>query len=137
ASAYIARSLALFAGHRVERVYWYAWDDHGFTGLYLTQPNGKPTEAGRVFGLMTKWLLGARPDTCERFGSGKSEGAFACYFSRGEERFQILWHPGTTVQYDVPAGFKTIRRLDGGSAALTGTTTPVNPVPVLITTAAS
>lgn len=137
ASAYVARALALFAGHRVQRAYWYAWDDHGFSGLYLTRPNGKPTEAGRVFGLMSKWLIGARPDTCERLGSGKSEGAFACYFSRGEERFQIVWHPGTTVPYDVPAGFRTLRRLDGSNAALTGPTVPVRQVPVLITTAAS
>jgi len=137
ASAYVARALALFAGHHVQRAYWYAWDDHGFTGLYLTQPNGQPTEAGRVFGLMSKWLIGARPDTCERLAAGKSEGAFACYFSRGDERFQIVWHPGTTVQYDVPAGFRTVRRLDGSQASLTGPTVTVNPVPVLITTAAS
>ncbi|MDQ1708659.1 MAG: polysaccharide biosynthesis protein PslG [Frankiaceae bacterium] len=137
ASAYVARSMALFAGHGLQRVVWYAWDDHGFTGLYLTRPGGQPTEAGRVFGLMSTWLVGARGYGCTRIDSGKSEGAFACAFSRGDERFQILWHPGTTVQYAVPAGYRTLRKLDGSSAALTTSTVPVAPVPVLITTAGS
>ena len=137
ASAYVARALALFAGHGIQRVVWYAWDDLGFTGLYLTKSNGKPTDAGKAFGLMSSWLVGATPDTCERLASGKSEGAFACKFSRGDERFQIVWHPGTTVAYDVPAGFRTVRRLDGSAAPLKGATVPVTPVPVLITTAAS
>ena len=137
ASAYVARAMALFAGHGIRRVYWYAWDDYGFTGLYLSRSSNQPTKAGLAFGTMSRWLSGAKPASCERLAAGASEGAFVCSFSRGAERFQIVWHPGTTVSYDVPAGVKTVRTLGGTSVGIAGTSVRVGPVPVLITTAGS
>ncbi|MEO6713941.1 MAG: endo-1,4-beta-xylanase [Mycobacteriales bacterium] len=137
ASAYVAQALTLLAGHGIRRAYWYAWDDYTYTGLYLTRSNGKATEAGRVFGLMSSWLVGARPDTCDRIASGTAEGAYACYFSRGDEQFQIVWHPGKTTPYALPSGVRTVRRLNGASEAVSGSSVAIGVVPVLITTAAA
>jgi hypothetical protein len=138
ASAYVVRALALFAGNHVDRVHWYAWDDHGYLGLDLSEPDSqKPSVAGKAFGLMSGWLVGARAESCERFGSGAAEGAFRCQFTRGDEGIQIVWHPGTTVPYAVPPGYRSLHTIDGKTAPLPAGNLTVSPVPVMISTAAA
>ncbi len=138
ASAYVVRALAIFAGHQVERVHWYAWDDHGHLGLDLSEPDSQsPSPAGKAFGLMSKWLVGARGEGCTRFDDGLSEGAFRCQFTRGDEGIQILWHPGTKVPYEVPPEYRSLHTIDGKSAALPPGNLLVSAVPVMISTVAA
>lgn len=137
AMAYVARTYILSAHAQVARSYWYAWDDHGFSGLYLTSPDRRtPSDAGRAYGVTYNWLVRARLLRCSRTAVGPRAGTYTCLLSRGKDRMQISWHPTKSYLAAVPAGFRTVSRLDGSKRATTaGRLIRVSPVPIMVSTA--
>lgn len=137
AMAYVARTYVLLAAGNVARSYWYGWDQRGFTGLYLTEPDQKtPTAAGKAYGVTYKWLVGSRISPCVLQKTGTLAGGYVCALTRGRDRMQILWHPDRTRPTRIPAGFRSLQRLNGvKSRVRAGAPLSVGPLPVLISTA--
>jgi len=137
AMAYVARTYVLMAAGNVARSYWYGWDHRGFTGLYLTEADQKTASAaGKAYGVTYKWLVGARISGCVLQKTGTIAGGYVCSLVRGRDRVQILWHPDRTRPIRVPAGFRSIQRLDGSKKPLrAGSVLSIGPLPVLISTA--
>ena len=68
--------------------------------------------ASRAYQELARWLVGASFRGCSTPG-----GVVDCSFTRGGAPFHVLsWTPVGTVSVPVPAGLKTLTRLDGSSA---------------------
>lgn len=95
-AANVTRTFVLNAAHRVNRVYWYAWDLHGIGNTDLTTRNNATlTNAGVAYRVVSSWLLGGRVGAC----SVGSSGLYTCIvrYSGGVKR--IYWDPSgkTTI----------------------------------------
>ena len=54
----------------MERLYWYAWDNHEWVSLHTTERDSKTlTDAGRAYETISKWLAGARVEKREVFSA--------------------------------------------------------------------
>ena len=137
AMAYVARTYVLMAAGNVARSYWYGWDQRGFTGLYLTATDQKTANAaGLAYGVTYRWLVGARISGCAHPLTGPLAGGYLCSLARGRAQVQIIWHPDRTRAIRIPAGYRSLQRLDGSKAAVrSGSVLNVGPLPVLISTA--
>ncbi len=137
AIAYVARTYILSAHAKVDRTYWYAWDDRSFGGLYLTGEDRRtPSEAGRAYGVTYNWLVRARMISCQRTAIGPRAGTYSCKLTRGPNRMIITWHPAKSYLTPMPAGYRTVSRLDGSKTATKpGTLIRVSPMPIMVSTA--
>ncbi|MEO6714806.1 MAG: glycosyl hydrolase [Mycobacteriales bacterium] len=137
AMAFVARTYILTAHARVDRTYWYAWDDRGFGGLFLTsEDRNTPSDAGRAYGVTYQWLVRARLLRCSRVAIGPRAGTYACLLTRGRERMEISWHPTMSYLAPVPAGYRSVSRLDGSKvSAKPGTLIRISPMPIMVSTA--
>ncbi|MEO7157766.1 MAG: glycosyl hydrolase [Vicinamibacterales bacterium] len=137
AMAYVARTYILAVHAQVARTYWYAWDDHGFSGLYLTAADRRtPSEAGIAYGVTYQWLVRSRLVRCTRATLGPRAGTYTCTFTRGRDRMQISWHPTRSYLVAVPTGFHSVSRLDGSTVrARAGELIRVSPMPIMVSTA--
>jgi hypothetical protein len=137
AMAFVARTYILSAHAHVARTYWYAWDDRGFGGLYLTDLDRQtPSEAGRAYGVTYQWLVRARLIRCTRAATGPKAGTYTCLLTRGRDQMQISWHPTKSYLTPVPAGFRSVSRLDGSRVSTkAGTLIRVSPMPIMVSTA--
>ncbi|MEP7054537.1 MAG: glycosyl hydrolase [Actinomycetota bacterium] len=137
AMGYVARTYILSAHAHVERTYWYAWDDRGFGGLYLTAADRQtPSEAGLAYGVTYSWLVGARMLRCSRTATGVRAGMYTCLLLRGKDRMEISWHPTRSLLIAVPVGYRSVSRLDGSKVATrAGSLIRVSPMPVMVSTA--
>ena len=135
--AYVARTYVLMASGGVARSYWYGWDHRNYTGLYLTTNGSTAGPAGKAYGVTYGWLVGKQMLGCTRIASGALAGGFSCALRRGSAQIRILWHPDRTRPMRIPAGYRSLHRLDGSKTRVrTGTAFSVGPTPVYITTAA-
>lgn len=137
AMAYVARTYVLMAAGNVARSYWYGWDQRGFTGLYLTNSDQKTASgAGKAYGVTYKWLVGARISGCVLSKTGPLAGSYSCSLARGRTQLRIMWNPDRARATRVPAGYRSIERLDGSKKAIrAGSVLTIGPLPVLISTA--
>jgi hypothetical protein len=137
AMAYVARTYILSAHAHVDRTYWYAWDDQGFGGLFLTSSDRRtPSDAGLAYGVTYRWLVRARMLRCSRVAAGPKSGTYSCLLTRGRDRMEISWHPTRSYLTPVPAGYRSVSRLDGSTVATKpGTLIRVSPMPIMVSTA--
>jgi hypothetical protein len=137
AMAYVARTYILSAHAHVDRTYWYAWDDQGFGGLFLTGSDRRtPSVAGRAYGVTYRWLVRARMLRCSRAATGPRAGTYTCLLTRGKDRMEISWHPTRSYLMPMPAGYRSVSRLDGSTVATKpGTLIRVSPMPIMVSTA--
>lgn len=137
AMAYVARTYILTAHAHVDRTYWYAWDDRGFGGLYLTAADRRtPSDAGRAYGVTYQWLVRSRLLRCSRTATGARAGTYTCLLTRGRDRMEISWHPTRSYLAPVPAGYRSVSRLDGSTVSTkAGTLIRISPMPIMVSTA--
>lgn len=129
-AAYLARSYILNWAGGVQRFYWYAWDNHKMS-IQTTEDDDKSlTPAGRAFGVLQQWLIGARMDWC----SQDADHTWTCQLHREGGAEWIVWNPDGTRAFAVPEAWhaKTIAPLLGEPMAFTGQAFDSGPVPVLI-----
>src|SRR5208282_3771940 len=107
AAAYLARSYILDWAAGVQRFYWYAWDNRGVQVLTTEEDNQSLKPAGRAYGIVYQWLVGARMDACNQDG---------------------------TRTFNVPQSWHTqsITPLLGEPYGLTGAAASIGPAPVLL-----
>jgi hypothetical protein len=132
AASYLARAFILNWAAGVQRFYWYAWDNHGWVSLETTEQDSRTlTPAGRAYGVIQNWLVGARLDWC----NNDTGGTWICQLTRNEEPEWIVWNPDGTKPFALAPSWKigAITTLLQESSALVGYSVDVGPVPELLT----
>jgi hypothetical protein len=119
AAGILARTYLTLWAYGVTNFSWYAWDvyDYGpaFPGPWVTLvERGKrdtPTEAGRAYGEIARWMVGARMTEVET----SREGTWIVTLDRPAGKAWAIW---TTAERPkavrIPAGVTRVRTLDGG-----------------------
>ncbi len=116
ASAYVARSLLLSWASGIARFYWYAWDNHGWVTLELTDEKDLRANANAfAYKTMESWMLGKRVESCAASG----DGTWVCRLSGALSDAYIFWNPAHAARLTIPTlvanrkGFWTITDLTG------------------------
>ncbi len=116
ASAYVARSLLLSWAAGIVRFYWYAWDNHGWVTLELTEPTDLRANANAfAFQTVEGWMLGKRVESC----AARADSTWVCRLTNGASVAYIFWNPGHVARFTLPShvtnrkGFWTITDLMG------------------------
>jgi hypothetical protein len=92
AAAYLVRAFIINWAAGVRRLYWYAWDNHGWVSLETTQSDSRTlTPAGSAYGVAARWLSGARMLTCK----SDAKQIWICELDRDGHHQWILrnWSP--------------------------------------------
>lgn len=135
-AAYVARTLALNAGNRVGRVYWYAWNVGPIANTHLAQDDGTtPSRAGRAWGVAEGWLRGTRPNGCHQASTGPQRGVYTCAYRKGQrEVHRIYWKPrGRAVLISTPRSTRSWSTLAGDTTDRRGRfRIRVGQVPVMV-----
>ncbi|MGC2111292.1 MAG: glycosyl hydrolase [Candidatus Korobacteraceae bacterium] len=133
AAAYLMRTYVVNWLMGVQHCYWYAWDNHNWSTLNLTNFAGSQiTAAGASFGTIRQWMLGAGLRSCTR----ESSGLWICQFDRKESTSWILWSTGSTSIFRIPSSWQVTQVLDWtGAAALLSDHLTVTSSPILLTSA--
>jgi hypothetical protein len=133
-AAYLARSYIVLWADGVQRFYWYAWDNHASVALQTTERDSQTlTPAGRAFGAIQTWLIGARMDWCKT----DADSIWTCQLSRGNTSQWIVWNPEQTTTFAVPPAWhvKNIVPLLSDPQPFQGPTVEAGPMPLLLTQA--
>jgi len=138
AAAYLARSFILSWAAGIQRVYWYAWDNHTWVSLETTGTDNKTLRpAGQAYDTIQKWLVGASMDACNE----AADQTWTCQLHSGNESQWIVWTVDDDEEktFTVPSSWHTqsVTPLLGEPRALKGSSIQISQGPMLITTAAS
>ena len=102
AAAYVARSYVLSWAAGVERFYWYAWDNHRWVSLEMTQPDSKELRAaGKAYATVERWLVGAAVDGCEDRG-----GTWVCDLRRDGKQERMVWKEKGNTRFALPESWR-------------------------------
>ncbi len=131
AASYLARSYILNWAAGVQRLYWYAWDNHGVQISTTQQDNRTLTPAGHAYAIVYQWLVGSQMNNCQQ----DANHTFVCQLNRDGYSQWIVWNPDGTRAFDVPSAWKiaNITPLVAESHALKNSLTIIGPSPVLLT----
>ncbi len=130
-AAYLARAYILQWAAGVQRFYWYSWDSHNMTvdsagpGPQILQP------AGRAYGIIQTWLVGARMDWC----SENTTHTWTCQLNRQGAQRWIVWNSQGTNTFSVPTSWHStsFTPLLQAAQPFTGSTLDVGAAPILVT----
>jgi hypothetical protein len=133
-AAYLARSYILLCASGVQRFYWYAWDNHRWVSIETTEQDSRTlTPAGRSYGVIQNWLVGARLDWC----NDDTGGTWVCQLNRNEKPEWIVWNPDGTKPFALAPSWKigTITTLLQEPHTFVGYSVDVGRLPELLTRA--
>ena len=103
AAAYLIRTFILNWLLGIQRCYWYAWDNHNWSTLELTSaPGHRPTAAGSAYGVVHRWMLGSRVESCRR----QPTGVWICQLERGGHRNWLVWSEISPRPFDIPRSWQ-------------------------------
>jgi hypothetical protein len=131
AASYLARAFILNWAAGVQRFYWYAWDNHKMTVETTEADDETLKPAGRAFGTIQKWLVGAHMESCSQDASH----TWTCQLDRGSAQQWIMWNPDGKKTIAIPSAWhaKSITPLLEEMHPLIGATLDIGPAPVLVT----
>ncbi|MGI8959264.1 MAG: GH39 family glycosyl hydrolase [Bryobacteraceae bacterium] len=130
AAAYVARSYLLLWASGVTRSYWYAWDNHGWVSLEMTESDNvtlKP--AAKAYATIEHWLTGAAMRSCKSDAAGN----WVCELERDRTREWIIWNSERQGQFSIPADWRithTVSLL--GPEQRVGGMVQIGPCPMLL-----
>ena len=124
-----ARASLMSLQSKVARAFWFAWDDRSTVGLYLTDAQGKPTQAGTAYGQTYRWLVGSAFRGCSKNGP-----QWTCTVSYPQRDGIIMWSEGKDSPAKVPSGALCLRTLGGGVQANPRATLSLTGSPILLVT---
>jgi len=107
-SAYLARSYLLSWGIGVSRFYWYAWDDHDWATLQLTNADGSTRPSAQTFAVVRGWMLNSDVSKC----SSDASGTWICNLSQGTVTSHIVWNQNGTSTFSIPQGWNPTLMID-------------------------
>ncbi|MFY9805033.1 MAG: glycosyl hydrolase [Candidatus Acidiferrales bacterium] len=130
-AAYLARAYIMNWAAKVQRFYWYAWDNHKMTIQTTAADDRTLTPAGRAFGVIQKWLIGARMDFCNQ----DDDHSWTCQLDRNGTHQWIVWNSAGPKTIPIPASWhaNSITPLLEETRPWGGTTLEIGPVPILVT----
>jgi hypothetical protein len=131
AAAYVIREFVVNWAAGVQRLYWYAWDNHGWVSLETTQrDNSTLTAAGDAYAVAFRWLAGTRMLSC----SEDSQQTWTCEFERDRHRQWILWNLTGARTFSVPGEWhaQSVELVSGSHEPLRNDTVEIGQTPVLI-----
>ena len=130
-AAYFARTILMHWKDHIARAYWYAWDNHRWAHLWMTEPDNKTlTKAGVAFSVLYGWISSASLTEC----SIRSETPNECSFTLANGKpAHILWVSSGEASFAIPASWQatSMEDLTGSQSALSQNLT-VTESPVLI-----
>lgn len=131
AAAYLVRAYLLAWSSGVQRLYWYSWDNHTWVSVQTTEAdNHTLTPAGRAYGIIHDWLVGARLDECKE----DAAHTWSCHLERGSETRWIVWNPQGAKSMDLSEkrGAKSVTPLLGVMRRMASPSLQVSEIPELI-----
>jgi hypothetical protein len=131
AAAYVARSFILHWAAGVSRLYWYAWDNHAWTSLELTEKDNTTLRpAGKAYGAIESWLTGTVVNNC----IGSSQGTWVCELHRNGTAQHIVWNTSGNRSFPIPSDWQSsqVISLAGDAGETQGSSAVIGVQPVLI-----
>ena len=132
--ANVARTYLLNAANRVERVYWYGWDQQQIVDTLTTYADGVTvTPAGRAFRTVQRWMEGATVQSC----GADALGTYLCTLTYDGGVRRVYWNPSVEVSVELPSGATSFQRIsrDAQPAPAPGTSLAVNDIPLMVDSA--
>jgi Glycosyl hydrolases family 39 len=128
-AGYLARSYILAWSAGVQRFYWYAWDS-GPPLQMIDKDDQSLKPAGKAYGTIQTWLVGARMDECQE----DSDSTWTCKLNRDATSQWIVWNQNGPRKFALPSQWHALRvtPLLGRASPLAGTTLDIGQVPMLI-----
>jgi hypothetical protein len=130
AVAYVARSYILSWAAGVERFYWYAWDNHRWVSLEMTQPDSRELRpAARAYAQLQRWLLGTVMQACD-----ERSGIWVCALHREEQPQWIVWTERGKRAFAVPGNWNatSVRSLLAADRRIENGHLEIDAAPVLL-----
>jgi hypothetical protein len=135
AAAYLARSYILNWAAGVQRLYWYAWDNHTWVALQTVEDDNQTLKpAGQAYGVIQKWLIGSRMDWCNQ----DTDHTWKCQLNRNGSPQWIIWNPDETKPFAIPTSWHVnyITALLGQPLLFSGSTVETGPTPSILSQSA-
>jgi len=139
-AGFVARLHFMHSLTRIQRVYWYEWNNATAGTLWLADPNdpsapGTVLKPGIAYQQVYNWIVGATlAKSCTTSGT-----IWQCGLTRPNGYVALaVWDrsktcsPCTYTSYKVPLGYTKYRDLSGHSKAITSTTVPIGYQPILL-----
>lgn len=136
AAAYLARTYILNWAAGVQRLYWYAWDNHAWVSLQTVEEDNQTLKpAGQAYGVIQQWLIGARMDWCNQ----DTDHTWKCQLNRNGALQWIVWNPDGTKSFTVPTSWhaNSVTPLLGQPQGFSDSTVQVGPTPEILAQSAS
>jgi hypothetical protein len=130
-AAYVARAYIINWAAGVQRFYWYAWENHRGTQIWLTGPdNGSLTPAGQALATIENWMTGAVLSQC----APDDRHVWTCELSRGGTVSHLVWSAGGDTSFNVPAAWNAhgAVALDGERLTMQANSIAAGESPVLV-----
>jgi hypothetical protein len=131
AAAYLVREFILTWATGVQRLYWYAWDNHGWVSLETTDRDSSTLKpAGQAYAVAFRWLVGSRMLGC----SADEEQTWTCELDRDGNRQRILWNVAGPRTITLPSDWhaQSKETVLAGRQPVTGGNLVIGPEPVLV-----
>lgn len=107
-AAFVARSYLLAASGGVSRFFWYAWDDHDWVTLQLTNADGTLRPSAQALAVVRGWMLNSYAPTC----SSDANGTWMCSLSQGTVTSHVVWNQNGTAVFSIPQGWNPSLMID-------------------------
>jgi hypothetical protein len=103
AAAYLVRDFILNWASGVDRIYWYAWDNHGWVSLETTAADSSTlTAAGKAYAAAARWLVGRTLANC----SADAAKTWTCTLSGTGPPAWIVWNASGDRTFALPADWR-------------------------------
>ena len=115
-AAFVTRAYLLVASGGVNRFYWYAWDDHDWVTLQLTNADGSLRPSAQAFAVVRGWLTNSSAPTC----SSDASGTWTCSLPQATITSHVVWNQNGTANFSIPSGWNASLMIDdtGGRTTL-------------------
>ncbi|WP_074651958.1 GH39 family glycosyl hydrolase [Terriglobus roseus] len=130
-AAFVSRTLIVNWPMGVQRLYWYAWDNHQWVTLEMvTAETQAPTSAARAYATTRFWMLGASMKPCK----AQLGGTWTCALNRPEGRSWIVWNVNSLMFFNIPAEWhvRTVTDLQGTTRPVAGASVSIGISPILL-----
>lgn len=131
AAAYLVRDYIVNWAAGVQRLYWYAWDNHGWVSLETTENDSETLKpAGQAYAVVARWLVGTRMLGC----SVDEDQTWTCEFDREGNRQRILWNVVGSREIRLPHEWRVQSKqlVTGEQGPLNGDAVAIGTAPVLL-----
>jgi hypothetical protein len=131
AAAYVVREFVLTWATGVQRLYWYAWDNHGWVSLETTDSDSSTLKpAGQAYAVAFRWLVGSHMLGC----SADEQQTWTCELDRDGNRQRILWNVAGPRTIRLPSDWhpQSEETVLGERQTVTGDDIAIGPAPILV-----